>query len=242
MVLAGLDAEHSLELAAVLVCVLALAALAIAPAQRRREAALAQQAARPALARFVDAPLTDPADFGGGAATAHVQRRRDTVAYGYLAVAEEFVAATGERWCTLTVTLPGRVPFLVVDERRAHGRPHVPMDAPHRAPLGDPAFDAAYGAGAEELSLLGRVLTPQARDRLLAHRVQRLMLRESSVQLRTPDGTALDAATVAGLVRCAEEFLASTPSFLRSSRAAAGVPTPAAGGDAPLHPGLHGQG
>ena len=134
------------------------------------------------------------------------------------------------------------MPFLVVDDRRAHGRPHVPMDAPHRAPLGDPAFDAAYGVGAEEQSLLGRVLTAPARERLLAHRVQRLMLRESSVQVRTPDGVGLDAASLAGMVRCAEEFLASTPSFLRSSRAAAGVATPAVGGDAPLHPGLHGPG
>ena len=91
----------------------------------------------PALARFADSETTDARTFGGGAWSARVRRRRDTVTYGYLAVAEEHVSAdSGGRWCTLTVTLPGRVPFLAVDNRAAAGRTgrvtrHPCSDASH---------------------------------------------------------------------------------------------------------------
>ncbi|MBN9618152.1 MAG: hypothetical protein J0H43_00200, partial [Actinobacteria bacterium] len=123
---------------------------------------------QPALARFVDSETTDPRTFGGGAWSARVVRRRDTVTYGYLAVAEEYASDdSGGRWCTLTVTLPGRVPFLVVDNRAAMGRTGVPMEAPHRELVDDPPFDATYVVGGEEADLPARVLTPEAREVLV---------------------------------------------------------------------------
>jgi hypothetical protein len=193
----------------------------------------------PALARFVDAETQDWTAFGGGARVARVRRRRDTVTYGYLAVAEEFVDPEGGApWCTLTVTLPGRVPFLVADNAAAAGRPGVPMEAPHRTPVGDPSFDAAYVVGAAEPDLPERVLSPAARKVLLASPVQRLMLRESELLLRTFDGVTLDEATIERLDTVAARLLASTPSFVQSTLAASGPVRK----DDPLPEGLYGPG
>lgn len=192
-----------------------------------------------ALARFVDVTLTDPTTFGGGFASARVQRRRDTVAYGYLAVAEQYIASpAGPRWCTLTVTLPGRVPFLVADNRVAWERPDVPKDAPHRAALDDPTFDPAYGVGAEEAWLIPRVLTPAARAVLLEVPVQRLMLREASLLLRTFDDVQLDDGVTTWLAKLAERFLTSTPSFVTPAHPLSDETRSA--GDEPLRPGFNG--
>jgi hypothetical protein len=175
-----------------------------------------------ALARFVDTENTDPRTFGGGAWSARVRRRRDTVTYGYLAVAEEYVSAdTGGSWCTLTVTLPGRVPLLVADHRAASGRVDVPMQMPHHAVLDDPPFDATYVIGAGDEDTINRVLTPAAREVLLRAPVQRLMLRDSYLLLRTFDGVTFSDEVVGALDGVAARFLAATPSFVTAARAPA---------------------
>lgn len=206
--------------------------------RRRRRSA---PGGTPALARFVDTENTDEKTFGGGAWSARVRRRRDTVTYGYLAVAEEYVSAdTGARWCTLTVTLPGRVPFLVADNRAAVGRVGVPMDTPHRTTLDDPPFDATYVVGAGELESIGRVLSPAAREVLLRAPVQRLLLHDSRLLLRTFDGVPLGDQVIEGLDRTAARFLAATPSFVTAAKApvrsSAGLPD----GADPLPEGFYG--
>ncbi|MDT4902988.1 MAG: hypothetical protein QOH52_1004 [Pseudonocardiales bacterium] len=242
MVLAAVDAVRVVEGivgAALVVAALAVAIVALVRWRRQREQA--PEVGEHALARFIDVTLTDPPTFGGGASAARIRRRRDTVTYGYLAVAEEHVSTDGGApWCTLIVTLPGRVPFLVADNRAVIGRPHARLDAPHFAELDDPAFDATYAVGAEEPWLIPRVLAPAARAVLLTNPVQRLMLRETSVLLRTFDGVGLDDATIAWLDAVAEQFLSSTPSFITSTRAAAGNPTPPEHSDLPLPQGFYG--
>lgn len=225
--------------------VLALVALAIIAVQvrqwQRKRREQNQDPGVHGLARFVDVTLTDPTIFGGGAHTARVRQRRDTVTYGYLAVAEEYEGPdAAQQWCTLTVTLPGRVPFLVADNRAVFGRPRVPMAAPHQTELDDPPFDATYAVGAEEEWLIPRVLSPVVRAALVASPVQRLMLRESSLVLRTLDGVALDDAAIGWLDAVAEHFLSSTPSFLTSTRAPAGNPLLPERSDQPLPPGFYG--
>lgn len=225
--------------------VVVAAVLAIAAVQLRRWLRQRRQAhedpGRPALARFVDSESTDPASFGGGAWSARLRQRLDTVTYGYLAVAEEYVSAdTGGSWCTLTVTLPGRVPVLVVDNRTATGRVGVPMEMPHRAELDDPPFDATYLVGAADRDTIARVLTPAAREVLLRAPVQRLMLHDTQLLLRTFDGVAFSEQVIEALDGIAARFLASTPSFVTAARApvrsAAG--RPAAG--EPLPEGFYG--
>jgi hypothetical protein len=206
--------------------------------QRRRKH---EDPGTPALARFVDTETTDPRSFGGGAWSARVRRRRDTVTYGYLAVAEEYASAdSGGRWCTLSVTLPGRVPFLVIDNRAAAGRTDVPMDAAHRVTLDDPPFDATYSVGVADPEQAARVLTPDARSVLLRAPVQRLMLHETQLLLRTFDGSSLDDELIVWLDSIAARFLSSTPSFVAAGRA----PATAAGGgvasDVPLPEGFYG--
>jgi hypothetical protein len=186
---------------------------------RRRRSAQAEPAGTPALARFVDTDNTDATAFGGGAWSARVRRRVDTVTYGYLAVAEEYASEdSGGRWCTLTVTLPGRVPLLAVDNRAAAGRSGVPMQLPHRETLDDPPFDATYTVAAGEVAAIGRVLTPGARDVLLRAPVQRLLLHDSQLLLRTFDGVSLDHDLIQSLDGIVARFLAATPSFVSANR------------------------
>jgi hypothetical protein len=197
----------------------------------------------PALARFVDTETTDANTFGGGAWSARVKRRRDTVTYGYLAVAEEYVSAdSGGQWCTLTVTLSGRVPFVVADNRSATGRTGVPMDAVHRATLDDPPFDATYTVGAAEPEHIPRVFTPAARDVLLRAPVQRLMLHESQLLLRTFDGATLDEKMIEWLDGIAARFLASTPSFVSAGRTPAATSGALPATEDPLPEGFYGPG
>jgi hypothetical protein len=196
---------------------------------------------KPALARFVDSETTDPKTFGGGAWSARVRRRRDTVTYGYLAVAEEYTSEdSGGRWCTLTVTLPGRVPFVAADNRSATGRTDVPVEAPYRVSLDDPPFDATYVVGAAHPDQATRVLTPKARDVLLRAPVQRLILQESQLQLRTFDGVSLDDEVIAWLDGIAARFLASTPSFVSAGRPSAAPSGSLLTSEAPLPEGLYG--
>jgi hypothetical protein len=204
----------------------ALAVLVIAGVQLRRW--LRQRRLRhadpgtPALARFVDTETGDATVFGGGAWSARVRQRLDTVTYGYLAVAEEYVSTdTGGSWCTLTVTLPGRVPLLVVDNRAAAGRVGVPMQMPYRAELDDPPFDATYVVGAADPDSIPRVLTPAAREVLLRAPLQRLMLHDGQLLLRSFDGVAFGEAAIEALDGLAARFLAATPSFVTAARAPA---------------------
>jgi hypothetical protein len=246
---AGVETERVIE--GVIAGVVLVIVLVIAAAQARRLWQARRQQAKqdpgiPALARFTDTEITDSRTFGGGAWSARVRRRRDTVTYGYLAVAEEHISSdSGGRWCTLTVTLPGRVPFLVVDNRVTTGRPGVPLDAPHRASLDDPPFDATYLVGAADPDQVARVLTPPVRDVLLRAPVQRLMLHESQLLLRTFDGVLLDDGSIEWLDGIAARILSSAPSFVSPSR----QPAPPTGSlfapdapDAPLPEGLYGPG
>ena len=206
--------------------------------QRRRAE---EKPGTPALAVFADTENTDSTSFGGGAWSARVQARRDTVTYGYLAVAEEHHSEdSGARWCTLTVTLPGRVPTVVIDNRVAAGRSGVPMEMPYRHTLDDPPFDATYLIGAADEESMARVLSPAARDVLLRAPVQRLLLRESQLQLRTFDGSTLNDQVIASLDGIAARFLAATPSFVTATRAPAASNGAVPASAEPLRPGLYG--
>lgn len=219
-----------------------LAILAVQLRRWARQRRLAHETpGHPALARFVDSETTDATTFGGGAWSARVRQRLDTVTYGYLAVAEEYVSAdTGGSWCTLTVTLPGRVPVLVVDNRTASGRVGVPMDMPHRAQLDDPPFDATYVVGAAAPDTIGRVLTPAAREVLLRAPVQRLMLHDNQLLLRTLDGVSFTEQLIEALDAIAARFLASTPSFVIAARAPVRSPSGAPDAAEPLPEGFYG--
>jgi hypothetical protein len=238
LLLASLELERVAEWSTgglLLVVALAWGGLIVLPRWRARRAAQLADPGTPALARFADAETADPEIFGGGAARARVRRRRDTVAYGYPAAAEEYAdPETGTTWCTLTVSLPGRVPFLVADHWSAVGQPGVPHAAPQRPRLGDPAFDSAYVVGVEDAEVAARLLSPAARRLLVERPVQRLKLRGSSLVVRSADGIDLDGASLLGDI--VARFLASTPSFVRSSMAATGRLRP---GD-PLPEGLTG--
>jgi hypothetical protein len=207
--------------------------------RREHERARSQRPRIPALKGYEGA-TTDPRVFGGGAKAARVGRRRDVVSYGYLGVAEEYADEDSlARWCTLSVRLPGRVPYLVVDRWDAIGRPDVPAAAPLRGELGDPHFDATYVVGAEQPELIGRVLGPVAREVLVAAPLQRLALRDSTLLLRTLDGVQLSDKLIAAMVLVAERFLASTPSFVTSVKAPVGA-GPDGSSSAPLPEGLYG--
>jgi hypothetical protein len=211
---------------------LALASLQLTRWWKRRRVVPEANLGTPALARFIDTETSDPASFGGGAWSARVIQRRDTVTYGYLAVVEEYASGdSGGRWCTLSVSLPGRVPHVVADNRAASGRVGVPMDMPAGGSLDDPPFDATYIVGAAEPELIPRVFTAAAREVLVRAPVQRLMLHESRLLLRTFDGVLLDDEVIQALDGIAARFLASTPSFVTVAKApvhsSAGLSDPA---------------
>jgi hypothetical protein len=207
----------------------------------KRRRAVDPAAGTPALARFIDSDSTDPSSFGGGAWSARAIQRRDTVTYGYLAVVEEYASAdTGGRWCTLTVSLPGRVPSLVVDNRAATGRVGVPMEMPAGGSLVDPPFDATYIVGAADADTIPRVLTDAAREVLVRAPVQRLMLHDTSLLLRTFDGVLLDDELIQALDGVAARFLASTPSFVTVAKAPAHSSAGLQDLDEPLPEGFYG--
>jgi hypothetical protein len=221
---------------------LVIAGVQFARWRRRRAARPAVKAGTPALARFIDSDSTDPASFGGGAWSARVIQRRDTVTYGYLAVAEEYTSTdSGGHWCTLSVGLPGRAPSLVVDNRAASGRVGVPMEMPTGASLDDPPFDANYIVGAAAAETIPEILTAAARDVLVRAPVQRLMLDGSRLLLRTFDGVLLDDDVIRALGGIAARFLASTPSFVTVARAPAHSPGRPVNVDDPLPEGFYGS-
>jgi hypothetical protein len=106
--------------------------------------------------------------------------------------------------------------------------------------LDDPPFDATYVVGAAHPDQATRVLTPKARDVLLRAPVQRLILQESQLQLRTFDGVSLDDEVIAWLDGIAARFLASTPSFVSAGRPSAAPSGSLLTSEAPLPEGLYG--
>jgi len=240
VLLAGVEPDRAIEGAlGVLLVAAALIFAAVVLLRRWRARRAAKQVVPPvpALARFADVETTDPSVFGGGAIAARTRRRRDDVVYGYPAAVEEFRDAnSAASWCTLSVSLPGRVPFLVLDHWQAVGQPGVPQAAPLRPRLGDSAFDSAYVIGVQDADVASRVLGPGARTVLLETPVQRLVLQGSIVMVRTFDGDELSDALVERLGAVVARFLAATPSFVQTSMVVSGARRP----DAPLPEGLYG--
>jgi hypothetical protein len=235
-VLLAVDGERIGEAAAGGIFVLALLGLALIQWRvwRARKREGFDPPGIPALARSGPILISDPLAFGGGAAKAELRRRRDTVAYGYLAVLDHFSTPDGAReWYTLTVNLPGRVPFLSVDRAGTPG----PAGAT-RVTIGDDEFDPQFTVWAAESQTVADVLVPQARSVLVDAPIQRLMLREAQLLLRTPDGASPLPNTTADLVQTAAAFLESTPSFVTHDFA--GRPVVVADSAAPLPPGLYG--
>ena len=202
------------------------------------------QPSGPALARFAGPAINDPAVFGGGSAEAISVRRRDTVAYGYLAVVEEYASPDGSLcWRVLTVSLPGRVPTVVVDHRSALGRPGVTPAV--IVPTGDAAFDAAYTVLVDDPEIAMRVLAPRVREGLLAMPVQRFELGRSSLRLRSFDAAELPADLDGQLAFSAGTILSGAPSFVVAGAwfgsPGASIPVSVLPTDpTPLLPGLNG--
>lgn len=196
----------------------------------------------PALARF-EGEIADPNAHGGGVLLARAIARRDTVAYGYPAVVEEFCSVDGtQTWRVLSVLLPGRVPHLVVDHRSAVGRPDVPGGP---VPVsGDPAFDGEYVARGD-VAVLRRILTPAVRQLLVETPVQRFALRGRTMLLRSFDAGTLHPDGDNRLRRLAGTVLGSAPSFIADRSWSGGpgesVPLEALPPDGePLLPGMNG--
>lgn len=168
------------------------------------------------LARFSASTVDDPRMFGGGAASAQVCSRSETVAYGYLAVAEEFADPdSGSTWCTLTVTLPTAVPAgFTVDHRTVLGQPGVPAAGTDLGAFGDALFDRSYAVVGDEgaAALIG----PSLRAAVLQRPAQRLSLTGSTLLLRTFDGVRATDEVVEWLEELAGEVLAATPAFVTS--------------------------
>jgi hypothetical protein len=214
---------------------------------RERRDSLLGGAPEPGLARFAGAILDDPAVFGGGADRATATRRRDTVAYGYLGVVEEYARpGSGERWRLLTVTMPGGVPRLVVDHRSALHRPGVPAAGATAVAFDDAGFDEFYLVTADDPVAARRILTPAVRRLLVGTPIQRLELERTMLALRSFDFPAPAADADDRLAGLAEAILRTAPCFVASG-AWVGLPgavvtaedLPA--GDTPLLPGRYGR-
>jgi hypothetical protein len=200
-----------------------------------------ERTVRPGLARFTGSVLTDPAAFAGGADRATIARRRDTVAYGYLSVVDEYVQPdTGARWRVLTTTLSGRVPHLIVDHRSALGRPGIAPPGSLGVPTNDPQFDAAYIVHAESPAIVARVLSPAVRKLLLDLPIQRFALVDKAVSLRTFDASTFSDGVDDRLAALAGSILASTPSFV-STGLWPDAAAPSGEWDTPLPPGRYGK-
>jgi hypothetical protein len=227
------SAQLTASLIGALVVLVLLVGLLLAIVRRRRggRRAVADAPSTDRLSRSSVAAVTDPMAFGAGSLTATITNRRETVAYGYLGVGEEYVSPeTGATWSILSVTLPGWVPYLVLDHRTAAGRPGVPAVGGPAIPTGDPAFDALFIAAAADPAVIDRVLTPPVRLLLAHFPLQRLSLSGRTMLLRTFDTNQLTDTVVQGLDLAATEFLSTAPSFVMTNRptlgeVAASLPT-----------------
>lgn len=209
-----------------------------------RTAAVAAVSEDGRLSRSSSAAVNDPITFGAGAMSAAPTNRRETVAYGYLGVAEEYVSLdSGSAWSVLSVTLPGWLPYLVVDHRTAMGRPGVPAVAGNQMPTGDPSFDETFVVVSADQAVLTRVLTPEVRALLAHFPLQRVSLSGRTMLLRTFDDNRLTDTVLQGLDLAASELLSTAPSFLMERRPAQGellemLPK----GSDPLPQGFYGEG
>lgn len=224
-----------------------LVALAVQYYRRRQEegraASFAAASADGRLSRSSSAAVTDPITFGGGAMSAAPTNRRETVAYGYLGVAEEYVGLeSNATWSVLSVTLPGWLPYLVVDHRTASGRPGIPPAAGQEVPTGDKDFDETFVVVSSEPAVVARVLTAEVRALLAHFPLQRVSLSGRTMLLRTFDDNHLTDTVQQGLDLAASELLATAPAFVMEKRPAIGqllasLPT----GSQPLPQGFYGQ-
>jgi hypothetical protein len=166
------------------------------------------------LARFNGGVITHPALFGGGYPSAFVVNRRQTVAYGYPAVLEEFEAPeSAARWCTLSVSLPNPLPQLVIDHRPALGRADVPPASGVRVSTGGAEFDATYAVTAVDADVAERLVTGELRGVLLHRPLQRISFAGARLMLRSFDCDGLTPELAEWLGIVAAEALAVTPGF-----------------------------
>jgi hypothetical protein len=187
--------------------------------ERTRKAAAAAVADDGRLSRSSSAAVNDPLTFGAGAMTASPTNRRETVAYGYLGVAEEYMAhESGASWSVLSVTLPGWLPYLVIDHRNAMGRAGVPAVAGQQIPTGDPQFDETFVVVSAEPAVVSRVLTAEVRGLLAHFPLQRVSLSGRTMLLRTFDDNKLTDTVMQGLDLAASELLSTAPSFVMEKR------------------------
>jgi len=187
--------------------------------EEARKAAAAAVADDGRLSRSSSASVTDPLTFGAGAMTASPTNRRETVAYGYLGVAEEYVGLdTGACWSVLSVTLPGWLPYLVIDHRSVLGRPGVPPAAGSQVPTGDEAFDENFVVVTSEPAVVSRVLTSEVRGLLAHFPLQRVSLSGRTMLLRTFDDNKLTDTVMQGLELAASELLSTAPAFVMEKR------------------------
>lgn len=223
--------DSSAKLIAYTILILAVVAVAGAFAwqyyQRRqaeqRRAAAAAAADDGRLSRSSSAAVNDPLTFGAGAMTAAPTNRRETVAYGYLGVAEEYTSLdSGASWSVLSVTLPGWLPYLVVDHRTVLGMPGIPAVAGKQLATGDRAFDEAFVVVSAEPEVVSRVLTAEVRALLAHFPLQRISLSGRTMLLRTFDDNKLTDTVLQGLDLAASEVLATAPSFVMEKRPALG--------------------
>jgi len=219
--------DSSAKLVAYSILGLAVIAIAVAVGMQyyRRRQEEARKAAASAVAedgrlsRSSSAVVIDPITFGAGSMTATPTNRRETVAYGYLGVAEEYVGMeTGATWSVLSVTLPGWLPYLVVDHRSVVGRAGVPAAAGSPVPTGDRAFDEVFVAVTSEPAVVTRVLTDEVRGLLAHFPLQRVSLSGRTMLLRTFDDNKLTDTVLQGLDLAASELLSTAPSFVMEKR------------------------
>lgn len=191
--------------------------------ERNRKSAAAAVADDGRLSRSSSAAVNDPLTFGAGAMTAAPTSRRETVAYGYLCVAEEYMGLdTGTSWSVLSVTLPGWLPYLVVDHRSVMGRAGVPAVAGQQIPTGDPEFDQTFVVVSADAAVVSRVLTAEVRALLAHFPLQRVSLSGRTMLLRTFDDNKLTDTVMQGLDLAASDLLSTAPSFVMEKRPALG--------------------
>jgi hypothetical protein len=211
--------------------------------RRREEQRRASEApSSDRLSRSSVAVVHEPLTFGGGSVTATVTNRRESVAYGYLGVVEEYRSGeTNAVWSVLNLTLPGWVPYLVLDHRKAIGRPSVPPVGGQQIPTGDPVFDGHFVSVSADPAVVHRVLSPALRGLLVQFPLQRISLSGRTMLLRTFDDNPLSDTVWAGLNVAATEILSTAPSFVMAKRPSLGevaalLPT----GPEPLPEGFYG--
>lgn len=168
----------------------------------------------PTLARFSGGTISHPVLFGGGHSEALVGLREQTIAYGYAAVLEQFETLDSTaRWCTLSVSLPNNVPFLVVDSTAVLGAPDVPPAKGWPVATGDFEFASAYVATAEDEDAGLYLLTAGLREVLLRRPVQRLAFAGPRMLVRVFDGSDVSNELVDWLHDTATQILQATPAF-----------------------------